>query len=100
MRNYIETTDRPPAKIVAGRSEPYNKERTSSGARPVFVVGCPRSGTSLLYHMILSSGDFAVFPLESGAFCDLRLEFPNLGSLRQRRSLLEFWLSSQWCAAS
>jgi hypothetical protein len=50
--------------------------------------------------MILSSGDFAVFPLESATFCDLGLQFPNLGSIRRRRSLLEFWLSSQWCTAS
>lgn len=90
----MELTDRLPGKTTTGRSESYAPEQRHSGTRPVFVVGCPRSGTSLLYHMILSSGDFAVFPSESGAFCFLGPKFPNLGSLRERRSLLEFWVQS------
>jgi hypothetical protein len=28
---------------------------------PVFIVGCPRSGTSFLYHLLLSGGGFASF---------------------------------------
>src|ERR1700757_5135104 len=28
---------------------------------PVFVVGCHRSGTNLLYDMLLSSGGFAIY---------------------------------------
>lgn len=27
--------------------------------RPVFVVGCPRSGTTLLYSMLVAAGGFA-----------------------------------------
>lgn len=98
--NIKPTEDRLPAKTGVGRGEPYAEQRTHPGARPVFVVGCPRSGTTLLYHMILSSGDFAIFPLESSTFSFLGLKFPNLGSIRERRSLLEFWLGSGWFAAS
>jgi Sulfotransferase family len=95
----METIDRLPG-TGANKIEPSTKVRARPGVRPVFVVGCPRSGTTLLHHMILSSGDFAVFPMESGAFCYFGLKFPNLGSLRQRRRLLEFWLSSRWFAVS
>jgi hypothetical protein len=35
---------------------------------PVFVVGCPRSGTTVLYHMLLSAGGFAVYRSESNVF--------------------------------
>jgi Sulfotransferase family len=95
----MQATDRP-RETVAQRTVPYIAEGTRAGARPVFVVGCPRSGTTLLYHMILSSGEFAVLPVETGAFCFLGLKFPNLRSLQERRRLLEFWLRSQWFAAS
>jgi hypothetical protein len=64
-------------------------------ARPVFVLGCPRSGTTLLYHMILSSGDFAGYPFESDTFRILGPKFPGLNLPRNRRRLLEFWLQSQ-----
>jgi len=50
--------------------------------------------------MILSSGDFAICPQESSAFCFLGLKYPNLGALRERRALLEFWLRTGWFAAS
>ncbi len=65
---------------------------TSSSARPVFVVGCPRSGTTLLYNMILSSGGFALFPIESHTFDILGKRFPNLTSLSGRKRLLEYYL--------
>jgi hypothetical protein len=87
-------------ETVAPKIEPYTDDRARPSARPVFVVGCPRSGTTLLHHMLLSSGDFAVYPVESGAFCFFGRKFPYLASLRERRSLLEFWLRSRWCAVS
>lgn len=96
----METIDRLPTETVARKIESYSEEKARVAARPVFVVGCPRSGTTLLHHMILSSGDFAVFPLESNAFCFLGLKFPNLGSLRQRRGLLDFWLAGRSFAVS
>ena len=71
------------------------KSTGANSTKPVFVVGCPRSGTTLLYDMIQSSGDFALFPVESDVFRILGAKFPSLISSRNRRRLLEFWLRSE-----
>jgi hypothetical protein len=63
--------------------------------RPVFVVGCPRSGTTLLHHMILSAGDFVLYPFESDTFAYLGTKFPDLSSLKHRKKLLEFFLRTE-----
>ena len=81
-------------------NHPTGEETSSVGNgmnfsnRPVFVLGCPRSGTTVLYHMILSSGDFAGYPFESDTFRILGPKFPGLNSPRNRKRLLEFWLGS------
>jgi hypothetical protein len=62
---------------------------------PVFVVGCPRSGTTLLYDMLLSAGGFAVYRAESNVF---NLLTPRLGDLsvrENREKLMDAWLRSQ-----
>jgi Sulfotransferase family len=64
---------------------------TSSSKAPVFVVGCVRSGTTWLYHMLLSAGNFAVYRAESNVFNVLE---PRAGSLRKpanRQQLLKDW---------
>ena len=50
---------------------------------PVFVLGCVRSGTTLLYHMLLSAGGFAVYRAESNVF---NLLEPRFGDLSVRRN--------------
>jgi hypothetical protein len=71
----------------------------SSSARrnhaPVFVVGCPRSGTTVLYHMLLSAGDFAVYRAESNVFNLLVPRFGGMRSAANRRELLNTWLKSK-----
>jgi hypothetical protein len=62
---------------------------------PVFVLGSPRSGTTLLYHMILSAGDFAVYRTESSVFNVLVPKFGDLSSRRQRQKLMDLWLRSK-----
>src|SRR5215470_12363408 len=62
---------------------------------PVFVVGCPRSGTTVLYHMLLSAGNFAVYRAESNVFSVLQPRFGSLRSERNRRELLGYWLKSK-----
>ncbi|MGH9327565.1 MAG: sulfotransferase family protein [Terriglobia bacterium] len=62
---------------------------------PVFVVGCPRSGTTLLHHMILSAGDFALARFESDTFSLLAPRFADLASLKARKRLMDFWLASE-----
>ena len=64
------------------------------GRAPVFVLGCPRSGTTLLYHMLLSAGNFAVYRAESQVFNLLEPRFGDLRIARNRRKLLEAWETS------
>ena len=67
---------------------------------PVFVVGCPRSGTTLLYNMLLSSGDFAVYLAESNVFNLLVPRFGDLKNAVNRERLIEAWLKSKLFRAS
>jgi Sulfotransferase family len=62
---------------------------------PVFVLGCPRSGTTLLYDMLLSAGGFAVYLAESNVFNLLALRFGDLAARRNRENLLGVWLGSK-----
>ena len=61
---------------------------------PVFVLGCPRSGTTLLYHMLLSAGNFVVYRAESQVFNLLEPRFGDLRVRRNKSALLEAWKHS------
>lgn len=61
----------------------------------MFVLGSPRSGTTLLYHMLLSAGNFAVYLTESNVFNLLRPRFGNLSVKRNRQALMKVWLGSK-----
>ncbi len=66
----------------------------SRSTAPVFVVGSPRSGTTLLYHMLLSAGGFARYRAETHVFNTLA---PRFGHLRRERDVAEAlrtWLAS------
>lgn len=67
---------------------------TQRSKAPVFVLGCPRSGTTLLYYMILSSGGFAVYPEESHVFNMIIPKFGNLTKRKSRKRLMKRWLKS------
>lgn len=62
---------------------------------PVFVVGCPRSGTTLLYNMLLSAGDFAVYLAESNVFNLLVPRFGDLSARENREKLIDAWIESK-----
>src|SRR5579863_9164267 len=62
---------------------------------PVFVLGCPRSGTTFLYYTLLSSGNFAVYREESSAFNVLGLRFGDLSAVKNRQRLMEWWLGTR-----
>ena len=67
---------------------------------PVLVVGCPRSGTSLLYSMLESAGHFAVHRAET---CIFSLLGPCCGDLRNPRNrarMLEIWEQSDQCTVA
>ncbi len=68
--------------------------RGERGRAPVFVVGCPRSGTTLLYHMLLSAGGFAYYRAETHVFNTLVRRFGNLQTVADRERLMEKWLGS------
>src|SRR5579859_7602417 len=62
---------------------------------PVFVMGCHRSGTNLLYDMLLSSGGFAIY---RGFLPIYKILIPRFGSMESRANrekILETWLFSK-----
>src|SRR5579859_1366775 len=68
---------------------------SSRSKAPVFVLGCGRSGTTLLYHMLLSAGNFAVYRVESNAINLLEPRFGDLSVARNKRRLLQAWYKSR-----
>lgn len=62
---------------------------------PVFVMGCHRSGTNLLYDMLLSSGGFALY---RGFLPIYKILIPRFGSMANaanREKILQTWLRSK-----
>jgi hypothetical protein len=62
---------------------------------PVFVMGCPRSGTNLLYDTLLSSGGFADFRGRVPVYQTLIPRFGSLNRLKNRKRILAAWLGSK-----
>lgn len=63
---------------------------------PVFVLGCPRSGTTLLYDTLISSGQFANYRVETNVFNKVTPPFGNLKSTGNRTRLMDAWLQSDY----
>jgi hypothetical protein len=63
--------------------------------RPVFVVGCHRSGTNLLYDTLLSAGGFAIYRGYLPIHKMLIPRFGKLENIRNRRNLVHTWLGSE-----
>ena len=59
--------------------------------RPVFVVGCPRSGTTLLYSMLVAAGGFAIYRKET-YFYAIAPRFPNLQRARYQQTFMREFL--------
>lgn len=70
-------------------------EATARNKAPVFVLGCGRSGTTLLYHMLLSAGNFAVYRVESNAINLLEPRFGDLSVKSNKEKLMVAWLASK-----
>jgi hypothetical protein len=62
---------------------------------PVFIVGCPRSGTSFLYHLLLSAGGFAEFHTQMNVYDVLEPIYGDLGVLKNRKAAIAEWLRSK-----
>ena len=68
--------------------------------QPVFIVGCPRSGTSFLYHLLLSAGGFARFHTQMNVFDVLEPIFGDFSVPANRKKMLQEWLHSKAFAVS
>src|SRR5438552_907961 len=67
---------------------------------PVFVVGSPRSGTTLVYDMLMSAGGFAIYLAESSIFNVVAPRFGDLGLRKNREKMWHAWLGSKLFRAS
>jgi hypothetical protein len=63
--------------------------------RPVFVIGCHRSGTNLLYDTLLSAGGFAVYRGYLPALRLLIRRFGSLENLHSRGQIVDKWIQSE-----
>src|SRR5215467_7685362 len=72
-----------------------SQTKTERSKAPVFVLGCGRSGTTLLYHMLLSAGNFAVYRTESNIINLMEPRFGDLSVARNRRRMLKAWYNSR-----
>lgn len=66
----------------------------------VFVVGSPRSGTTWLHHLLLSSGGGARYHAEANVFNLLAPRFGDLSVGRHRDALLDAWTRSEFFTRS
>src|SRR6202521_3024716 len=64
-------------------------------ARPVFVMGCHRSGTNLLYDTLLSAGGFAVYRGYLPIYEILAPRFGSLKNPRNRQKIVDTWMKSK-----
>jgi Sulfotransferase family len=67
---------------------------------PVFTVGCPRSGSSYVYHLLLSAGGFAEFRTQMNLYDVLEPIYGDLGSTRNKQRMMKEWLQSKAFHAS
>ena len=69
----------------------------ANDSSPVFIVGYPRSGTTLLFHVIMSAEDFAQYNFDETHF--FSHFYKRYGSLENKKNLNHFLvdlLSSHW----
>jgi len=72
-----------------------NLAETARKRRPVFVMGCHRSGTNLLYDTLLSAGGFAVY---RGYLPIHETLIPRFGSMSKpgnRKKIVDTWMRSK-----
>lgn len=62
--------------------------------RPVFIVGCGRSGTAFLYHTLVSAGGFAEFRTQMNVFDVLGPMYGDLSDLNTKQKMMRMWLGS------
>jgi LPS sulfotransferase NodH len=84
------------ATIQAEReTAPGSAQMMPRSRRPVFVMGCHRSGTNLLYDTLLSAGGFAVYRGYTPVYKMLIPRFGSPANRENRIRLVETWLRSK-----
>src|SRR5947208_2099037 len=87
----------------AGSDEAENNVPTAGTRRsrsPVFVTGCHRSGTNLVYDTLLSAGGFAVYRGYLPIYKTLIPHFGRLDNSRSRKQIVDTWVRSKGFARS
>jgi len=90
------------ATIQAGRTDTVPQRGSDIGTnkqmdrsrRPVFVMGCHRSGTNLLFDMLLSAGGFAIYRGHLDIYKMFLPKFGSPGKRGNRERMVEAWLRS------
>src|SRR4029077_20803328 len=94
------------AAPVSANPSRYNRSRSRAKRflgpmkSPIFIVGCPRSGTSYLYHLLLSAGGFASFHTQMNVFDVLEPIYGDLSVRKNKEAMMREWLSSKAFAVS
>jgi LPS sulfotransferase NodH len=87
--NFMNGTDQ---SSVSTKGNAVNPERKR---RPVFVMGCHRSGTNLLYDTLLSAGGFAIYRGYLPIYETLLPHFGPIENSRNREKIVETWMKSE-----
>lgn len=82
--------------VEESTSAEARRGRRPSDRAPLFVVGAPRSGTTLVYHLLLSSDVFPVYVAESKILSCRRRYGPLTSAARRERFLEDFVRSRQF----
>jgi hypothetical protein len=72
-----------------------NPGKLERSRRPVFVVGCHRSGTNLLYDTLLSAGGFAIYRGYLPVHKMLIPRFGRMSNIENRKNLIHAWMRSK-----
>jgi hypothetical protein len=86
--------DRLPTSSLPAQKR-FKKHMIERKRCPVFVIGCPRSGTNLLYDTLLSSGGFAIYRGRVPVYQVLIPRFGRLDRLENRKKIIAIWLRSE-----
>jgi len=85
----------PNSELMTRDASPQTTGLVPARKPPVFVVGCHRSGTSFLYHCLLSSGNFAIYRSNSGVWERLLPLYGDPAVRQNRERMVEAWLRSK-----
>jgi hypothetical protein len=97
LLNVRETRGESMAPADPGSKDRNQDQRAANLRRnaPVFVIGCHRSGTALLYDSLLSAGGFPLFHASPYVHTALLRICGNPSVRRNREKLIKLWLRSK-----